>query len=426
MRKNISRLAIIALALMLALSACGGAKPVATEAPVTGATEAPVAATEAPVATEAPASEGFQIPEVVDGKFNVAMVLIGPHDDGGWSQAHYEGLVYIEENVPNVHTAYIENVPEGADSEQVFRSLSRKGFNLIFGTSFGFGDPMEVVAGEFPDTMFIHLTGIKSNFTNFGNLMGAMEDMKYLAGMLAGARAKQDGNPKLGYMATFPIPEEIRLGNAIALGMKKTCPECTLDVRWINTWHDPIIEKEAAASLFDAGAQVVFTGADTPAVADVAQEKGKWGVTYDWYGSCKVDACLTAPYWVWGPIYSGITEKVIAGTYVPGYDYFDAETGALGLFGFMDGQELQPGVADLDPEVIAMVKDTLAQMLAGEFTRFDVFTGPINDNQGNVVLPAGQSLEQVDLDAFPEFGLPCSIDVCMKWWAEGITAELPQ
>ena len=426
MRKNISRLAIIALALMLALSACGGAKPVATEAPVTGATEAPVAATEAPIATEAPASEGFQIPEVVDGKFNVAMVLIGPHDDGGWSQAHYEGLVYIEENVPNVHTAYIENVPEGADSEQVFRSLSRKGFNLIFGTSFGFGDPMEVVAGEFPDTMFIHLTGIKSNFTNFGNPMGAMEDMKYLAGMLAGARAKQDGNPKLGYMATFPIPEEIRLGNAIALGMKKTCPECTLDVRWINTWHDPIIEKEAAASLFDAGAQVVFTGADTPAVADVAQEKGKWGVTYDWYGSCKVDACLTAPYWVWGPIYSGITEKVIAGTYVPGYDYFDAETGALGLFGFMDGQELQPGVADLDPEVIAMVKDTLAQMLAGEFTRFDVFTGPINDNQGNVVLPAGQALEQVDLDAFPEFGLPCSIDVCMKWWAEGITAELPQ
>ena len=104
-----------------------------------------------------------------------------------------------------------------------------------------------------------------------------MEDMKYLAGMLAGARAKADGNPKLGYMATFPIPEELRLGNAIALGMKKTCPECTMDVRWINTWHDPVIEKEAAASLFDAGAQVVFTGADTPAVADVAARKGQMG-----------------------------------------------------------------------------------------------------------------------------------------------------
>jgi basic membrane protein A len=367
---------------------------------------------------------GFEIPTVEEGKFNVAMVLIGPHDDGGWSQAHFEGLEFIEENIDDVHTAYIENVPEGADSEQIFRSLSRKGFDLIFGTSFGYMDPMETVAGEFPDTMYIHISGIKSNMTNFGNLFGAMENMKYLAGMLAGARAQQDGNPKLGYMATFPIPEEIRLGNAIALGMRRTCPECTLDVRWINTWHDPIIEKEAAASLFDAGAQVVFTGADTPAVADVAQEKGKWGVTYDWFGSCKIDACLTAPYWVWGPVYQEITEGVIDGTYSPGWDYFDADTGALGLYGFMEGEELQPGVADLPADVIQEVRDLMAQTLAGSFTRFDVFSGPINDNQGNVVVPAGEALVQVDLDAFPEFDLGC--EYCMKWWAEGITGELPE
>jgi basic membrane protein A len=367
---------------------------------------------------------GFQIPTIEEGKTNVAMVLIGPHDDGGWSQAHYEGLEYIAENVDNVHVAYIENVPEGADSEQIFRSLSRKGFDLIFGTSFGYMDPMETVASEFPDTMFIHLTGIKSNTENFGNLMGAMENMKYLAGMLAGARAKMDGNPKLGYMATFPIPEEIRLGNAIALGMRKTCPECTMDVRWINTWHDPIIEKDAAASLFDAGAQVVFTGADTPAVADVAQEKGKWGVTYDWYGSCKVERCLTAPYWVWGPVYAEIAKGVIDGTYTPGWDYFDADTGALGLFGFMEGEELPPGVAELPEEVVQEVRDLMAKTLAGEWTRFDVFSGPIYDNQGNLIVPEGEALEQVDLDAFPEFGLGCKY--CMKWWAEGITAELPE
>jgi basic membrane protein A len=367
---------------------------------------------------------GFQIPAIEEGKFNVAMVLIGPHDDGGWSQAHYEGLLHVEEEVPNVHVAYIENVPEGADSEQVFRSLSRKGFDLIFGTSFGFMDPMEVVAGEFPDIMYIHISGIKSNETNFGNLFGAMENMKYLAGMLAGARAKLDGNPKLGYMATFPIPEELRLGNAIALGMRRTCPECTMDVRWINTWHDPVIEKEAAASLFDAGAQVVFTGADTPAVADVATEKGKWGVTYDWVGSCKAARCLTAPYWNWGPVYADITAKVIAGTYKPGWDYFDADTGALGLYGFMQGQELTDGLKDLPPDVIAEVRDLMAQSLAGDFTRFDVFAGPIEDNQGNVIVPAGEKMEQLDLDQFPEFGLGCKY--CMKWWAEGITAELPE
>ncbi|MBE9478743.1 MAG: BMP family ABC transporter substrate-binding protein, partial [Chloroflexi bacterium] len=162
------RLAVLLTLLALALTACGG-----EEAPeVVG---------------------GFEIPAVEEGKFNIAMVLIGPHDDGGWSQAHFEGLEYVEENVPNVHIAYIENVPEGADSEQIFRSLSRKGFDLIFGTSFGYMDPMEVLAEEFPDVMYIHISGIKSNMTNFGNLMGAMENMKYAAGMLAGARAKMDG-----------------------------------------------------------------------------------------------------------------------------------------------------------------------------------------------------------------------------------------
>lgn len=409
------------------LAATSGSTTAATSAPA--ATE-PAAATSAPVATEPAAatsapSGSFQIPDVQEGKFNVAMVLIGPHDDGGWSQSHFEGLEYIQANVPNVHTTYIENVPEGADSEQVFRALSRKGFNLIFGTSFGFMDPMEIVATEFPDIYYIHISGFKSNGTNFGNLFGAMENMKYLAGMLAGARAKADGNPKLGYMATFPIPEELRLGNAIALGMRKTCPECTMDVRWLTTWHDPVIEREAAASLFDAGAQVVFTGADTPAVADVATEKGKWGVTYDWVGSCKADGCLTAPYWNWGPVYAGVAQGLIDKTYTVGWDYFDADTDGLGLFGFMEGQSLTKGLADLDPAVIQEVRDTLAKMQAGEFTRFDVFSGPINDNAGNVIVPAGEKFEQADIDQFPPGapGLECKY--CMRWWAEGITAELP-
>jgi len=87
----------------------------------------------------------------------------------------------------------------------VTRSLARKGFDLIIGTSFGYMDGMETVATEFPDKMFIHVSGYKANGENFGNLMGAMEDMKYLAGVLAGARCHMDGQTKVGYMATFPI-----------------------------------------------------------------------------------------------------------------------------------------------------------------------------------------------------------------------------
>ena len=325
-----------AVAIIVGACSSSGSSPAPASA---GASAAPSAA----VACEAGAGAGLtQIPDVVDGKFNIAMVLIGPHNDGGWSQAHYEGLEYLARTCPTRTSRTSRTSRRGPTPSRSSGASRARASTSSSATSFGYMDPMATVAEEFPDQTFLHLTGYKSNGKNFGNFFGAMENMKYLAGMIAGSRAKLDGNPKIGYMATFPIPEEIRLGNAIMLGVKQTCPECTMDVRWINTWHDPVNEKEAAASLFDAGAHVVFTGADTPASPVVAQEKGKWGVTYDHPGSCKVDACLTAPYWIWGPS-TRIAEQVKAETSRPGYEYFDADSGAMGLFGFMDGQTPQPG-----------------------------------------------------------------------------------
>ncbi len=432
--ERLLRVLLVTLLLSLVLVACGGtgtapAAEAPAEAPAEEAAEAPAEeAAEAPAeeAAEAPAEEsagGYQIPTVEEGKHNVAFVHVGPHDDGGWTQAHEVGRLYVQDNVENVHTAYVENVAEGADAEQVIRSLARKGFDTIFTTSFGFMDGSEIVAEEFPDVDIIHISGFKSNEDNFGNLMGAMEDMKYLAGMLAGSRAMVDGNPKLGYIATFPIPEELRLGNAFALGAQETCPDCTIDVRWIFTWHDPILEKEAAASLFDGGAQVVMTGADTPAPAEAAPE-GKWGITYDYRDNCTIDACLTSMYWNWGPVYAEIVEGSRDGTWVGGWQYFDADVDGMGLLGFMEGDEPRPGFEGLPEEDMQLIQDTLAQMLAGEFDRFDVFSGPITDNQGNLVLAEGESLEQIDLDGFAQFGSPC--ETCMYWWNENITAELPE
>ncbi len=416
--KHLTWILLIGL-FMAMLVGCGGTSP-----PPPGGDEpaAEKAVEEAPAVDSS--SEGkYQIPAVEEGKYNVAFVYVGPHDDGGWTQAHDVGRQYVEDNVDNVHTSYVEIVAEGADAEQVIRSLARKGFDVIFTTSFGYMDASEIVADEFPDIDIIHLTGFKANGENFGNLMGAMEDMKYLAGMLAGSRAMFDNNPKLGYIATFPIPEELRLGNAFALGAQQTCPDCTVDVRWIFTWHDPIIEQEASASLFDGGAQVVMTGADTPAPAEAAPE-GKWGITYDYSGNCTVDACLTSMYWNWGPEYARIVEGSRAGTWKGGWEYFDADTGSMGLYGFMEGEELQPGVKDLPAEELALIRDTLAKMLKGEFTRFDVFAGPITDNKGNVILAEGETLEQLDLDGFSQFGSECK--TCMYWWNENITAELPE
>lgn len=423
MNRYLTAVAVLLLVALVA-TACPAAAPAPAEpAP---AQEAAPAAEEPAAAEPAPAEPAaggeYQIPTIEEGKYNVAYVYVGPHDDGGWTQAHDQGRLYVQENVDNVHTAYVENVAEGADAEQVTRSLARKGFDVIFTTSFGFMDASEIVASEFPDVDIIHISGFKANGENFGNLMGAMENMKYVAGMVAGTRAKADGNPKLGYIATFPIPEELRLGNAFALGVQETCPDCTIDVRWIFTWHDPILEKEAASSLFDSGVQVVMTGADTPAPAEAAPE-GKWGITYDYQYNCTSPRCLTSMYWNWGPVYANIVEQSRNGEYVGGWEYFDSNAGGMGLFGFGEAEEFMPGVASLPEVDLALIRDIYAKFLSGELDRFDVFSGPITDNQGNLVLAEGESLKQEDLDGFAQFGSPC--ETCMYWWNENITAELP-
>jgi len=427
----------VLLLIALVFSSCAAPSAPASEAPAAESAAPATGSEAAPPASPAdsaaePADGSIQIPEVEEGKFNVAFVYVGPIGDGGWTYAHNEGRLYLEDVMGDtVHTAYLESVPEGSDAERVIRNLARKGFNAIFTTSFGYMDPTATVAEEFPDVYFVHVSGFQKNETNFANLFGGMESMKYLVGMIAGARAAADGSNRVGYVAPFPIAEVIRHANAAALGMRQTCPDCQLDIRWIYTWFDPNIEREAAVSLMDAGATVVITGADTPGPVQVAGEQGNYGIGYDSRNACDVDPehCLTTPYWNWGPQYETLIQSMIDGTFTGGDIYFDVDSGSLGLLGFMEGQEPLPSVP---VEVIPQVSELLDQMLAGEFDRFDVFTGPINNNQGEVVVPAGTSLTQSDLEGIDaELGATLGREgctICMNWLAEGIVpdAEIPQ
>ena len=435
------KIATLLLLLTLLLAACapgaaptgGGDAAPAAEAPASGSGGQEAAPPASPAESNTEPTDGnIQIPEIEDGKFTVAFVYVGPIGDGGWTYAHDEGRRYLEEQMTDtVHTAYLESVPEGADAERVIRNLARKGFNAIFTTSFGYMDPTATVAEEFPDIYFVHVSGFKKNDTNFSNLFGGMESMKYLVGMIAGARAAADGSNRVGYIAPFPIAEVIRHANAAALGMRKTCPDCQLDIRWIFTWFDPNVEREAAASLIQAGATVVITGADTPGPVQVAGEQGHYGVGYDSRNACDVDPehCLTTPYWNWGPQYVSIINSMMDGSFTGSDLYFDVDSGGLGLLGFMEGQEPAPGVP---AEVITQVQELLAQMLAGEFDRFAVFTGPINNNKGEIVIPAGATLTQSDLEGIDaDLGATLGREgctICMNWLAEGIVAdaEIPQ
>lgn len=407
-----TRLTLI-VALAAVLGGCGGKK---TEAPGAGGATGVTGAT---AATGGPARKGHQIPTVEAGKLNVAFVYVGPVGDGGWTYAHNQARLKLEKALPDVHTVAIESVAEGADAESVIRALARKGFDLIVTTSFGFMDPTETVAAEFPKVKFVHVSGFKKNATNFGNAFGAMESMKYLAGMIAGARAKADKAPRLGYIAPFPIPEVIRLGNAVMLGAKQTCPECTMEIRWVNSWFDPGKEQEAAESMLNAGVDVVVTGADTTGPIVVAGKRGKWAIGYDSDNACDADKahCLTTPYWNWEVYYVELVKQIRAGTWKPSAWYGDVDSGVLGLYGFEPGRTPAPGVP---AEVVPLVNQKLADMKAGKFTRFDVFAAPLKDNKGNVVLPAGKKMTQEDLEGLK------GCTVCMSWLAEGIVGEIPR
>jgi basic membrane protein A and related proteins len=358
-----------------------------------------------------------RLPLPAPGKWNAAFVYVGPVGDGGWTWAHDLGRRHLEQKL-GVHTAYVESVAEGAEAEQVVRGLARKGFDLVVGASFGYMDAMQAVAAEFPSVRFVHIAGYKENGKNFGNLFGAMECMKFLSGLIAGARAEADGNPRLGYIAPFPIPEVIRLGNAVMLGARQSCPRCTMDIRWINSWFDPSREREAAESLIKAGAQVVVTGADTPGPIVAAKDAARWAIGYDSKNACRVapERCLTTPYWDWGPVYVEMVTRMRAGKWRGSSEYLDVSSGIVGLHGFMEGDAVPAGVP---AAVVPRVKELLARMRAGSFTRFDVFQAPLVDNRGRVVLEAGRRLDQKDLEGLP------GCKVCMGWLAQGITGQIP-
>jgi basic membrane protein A len=358
-------------------------------------------------------------PSAVAGKLNVGFVYVSSASDGGWSFAHDQGRRYLEQSLPYVHTATIERVAEGAEAEAALRSLSRKGFDLLIAASFGFMDATATVAGEFPKTKFLHIAGYKYNDKNFGNAFGAMESMKYLAGVIAGARAKADGRKKLGYIAPFAIPEVVRLINATAIGMRQSCPDCTMELRFLNAWFDPGREQEAAESLLQAGADVVITGADTSGPVAVAGKHDRWAIGYDSAKACEVDRahCLTSTYWNWGVLYTQIARQVHEGTWKPTAYYGDVDSGLLGLLGFEEGETPLPGVP---AEIIPTIKEKLLLFRKGSLTRFEIFSGPLRDNHGQIVIPDGKRLSQSDLEGLPG----CS--VCMSWLAEGIVGELPK
>ena len=191
----------------------------------------------------------------------VGFVYIGPIGDHGWTYQHEQGRKALAEKLGNqITTNYVENVAEGADAERVIRNMAKDKYDLIFTTSFGYMNPTVKVAKQFPQVTFEHATGYKQD-KNLGTYLARTYEGRYVGGFLA---AKMTRTKKIGYVASFPIPEVIRDINAIQLALNKYNPGTEIKVVWVNSWFDPGKEADAANALIDQGVDVVFQHTDSP------------------------------------------------------------------------------------------------------------------------------------------------------------------
>ena len=321
----------------------------------------------------------------------VGFVYVSSIGDAGWSYAHDLGRQMVEK-LPGVTTAYVEAVPEGPDAERVMLNMARKGYDVIFATSYGYMDPMLKVAKQFPGVVFMHCSGFKLA-KNMGNYFGKIYQPRYLAGMVAGAMTKAN---ILGYVAAFPIPEVLRGINAYTLGARAVNPEAQVRVVWTKTWMDPPKEKEAAKSLLDVGADVIAQHQDTPSPQEAAAERGVYSVGYNSDMSAFApNSHLTAPIWNWGPYYVETVEKVRKGTWKSESVWLGLETGLVDLapFGPMVPKTVQEKVLAKKEEI--------------KSGRFKVFSGPIKDQKGELRVAGGTAMSDKDL-------------LGMTWFVQGV------
>jgi basic membrane protein A and related proteins len=315
--------------------------------------------------------------------FKAAWIYVGPHNDGGWSQAHDKGRLYVQKQLGSkVKTTFKEKIPEGPQVGQVIESLIRDGNKIIFATSFGFQGEMVKAAKKHPDVKFEMATGTAQS-SNMAEYFGAGEDGIYLSGMAAGAATKKG---VIGYVVPFAIPEVIRHANAFALGAQATHPGAKIRLIWTKSWFDPGKEKKAAQNLVAAGSDVLGQNVDSPAAGQYAESKRIPWVGYD--SDARKFApkqWLTAAIYNWGPYYLRKTKAAMNGTWKTGFYYGTIKDGMI-------------GIAPYGPKVTAKTKAAIARKRAAIVNgTFYEFAGPLYDQKGKLRVPKGKRLTVKDL-----------------------------
>lgn len=349
-----------------------------------------------PAPAPAPAAEA-PAPAKAD-PLKIAFAYVGPVGDGGWTFAHDNARKAVEKEFGDrVVTSFVESVPESADAERVIRDMAGQGNKLIFGTTFGYMEPMLKVAADHPDVKFEHATGYKTA-ENMRTYDSRTYEGAYMAGVIAG---KMTQSNTLGVVASIPIPEVIRNINSFTLGAQSTNPGITTKVVWVNEWFNPPKETEAATALINGGADILFQNTDSSAVLQTAEKMGKRGFGWDSdmtaYGP---KAHLGSAIIDWAPYYIKAVGEALDGKWATGQTWWGVKEGAIDLVSL---------AADVPEDAKARLEEVRSGLKAGTY---NIWKGPISDNTGKEVLADGTVADDKFLGD-------------INWYVKGVEGKVP-
>ncbi len=332
-------------------------------------------------------------------KLKVGFIYIGPPGDHGWTYAHDQGRLTVEDQLGDrVETTFVEGVPEGPDAERAIAKLAETGHKLIFTTSFGYMEPTLKVAKRFPDVKFEHATGYKQA-DNVATYSARFYEGRYVQGQIA---AKISKSGIIGYIASFPIPEVVRGINAFMLGAQSINSDMKVKVVWAYTWFDPPKEADAAKVLMDQGADIITQHTDSTAAIQAAADRGikAFGQASDMIHFAPKTQ-LTAIIDEWGPYYVARTQAVLDGTWTSGDTWH----------GMGPGMVVMAPFTNMPESVRQMAIETTAALTSG---KLHAFTGPIYNQAAELVVEAGE--------VAPDFPMLAT----MNFYVQGVDDKLPE
>jgi len=334
----------------------------------------------------------------------VGFIYVGPIGDGGWTFQHDQGRLDVEAAFGDqVETVYQESVPEGADAERAITQMALGGADIIFTTSFGYMEATNTVAGNFPDIKFEHATGFMREHDNVSTYDARFYEGRAVLGHIAGRMTKTN---KIGYIASFPIPEVIQGINSAFLHAQKVNPDVEMVVIWAYTWFDPAKEADAAKAMIEQGVDVILQHTDSTAPQAAAAEANDAGGDVITFGQASDMAAFAPKPRVasiidnWGPYYVERVQAVIDGTWAQ-----QAHWGGMAQNEVVIGEITDAVPADVKAEAEQMVADITSGA-------YHPFTGPINKQDGSVFLAEGEVATDLQL-------------VQMSFYLEGMLGDIP-